>query len=180
VPYSEKFKLRMIQRLSGPDAPSAMTLSREVGVPQPTLSLWLRRARRLPSMKQQPHDGGQPGEPRSPKSWSAEEKYRVVVEAATIADSELGEFLRKRGLHSAELEEWRRVAAEGAKAALTHGKKPVREQPKIDPRRVRELERELLRKDKALAELAALVALKKKLELLWGDEDESTPRRSGP
>lgn len=180
MPYSEKFKLRMIQRLSGPDAPSAMTLSREVGVPQPTLSLWLRRARRLPSMKQQPHDGAQPGEPRSPKSWSAEEKYRVVVEAATIADSELGEFLRKRGLHSAELEEWRRVAAEGAKAALTHGKKPVREQPKIDPRRVRELERELLRKDKALAELAALVALKKKLELLWGDEDESTPRRSGP
>ena len=40
--------------------------------------------------------------------------------------------------------------------------------------------RSLLRKDKALAELAALVALKKKLELLWGDEDESTPRRSGP
>jgi len=179
VPYSEKFKLRMIQRLSGSDAPSATTLSREVGVPQPTLSLWLRRARRLPSMKQQPHDV-QPGEPRSPKSWSAEEKYRVVVEAATVADSELGEFLRKRGLHSSQLEEWRRVAAEGAKAALTNGKKSGREQPKIDPRRVRELERELLRKDKALAELAALVALKKKLELLWGDEDESTPRRSGP
>lgn len=180
MPYSEKFKLRMIQRLTGPHAPSAMLLSREVGVPQPTLSLWLRRARRLPPMTEEPNEGAQRSEPRNPKSWSAEEKYRVVLEAATVADSDLGEFLRKKGLHAVQLEEWRRVAAEGAKAALTHGRKPGREQSKTDPRRVRELERELLRKDKALAELAALVALKKKLELLWGDEGGSTPRRSGP
>jgi transposase-like protein len=178
VPYSEKFKLRMIQRLTGPNAQSATTLSREVDVPQPTLSLWLRRARRLPPMAREQHEDAKPTQPRSPKSWSAEEKYRVVLEAATVADADLGEFLRKKGLHAAQLEEWRSVAAEGAKAALTHSRKRGHEQPKIDPRRVRELERELLRKDKALAELAALVALKKKLELLWGDEGESTPRRN--
>jgi len=180
VPYSEKFKLRMIQRLTGPNAPSAMMLSREVGVPQPTLSLWLRRARRLPPMTKEQGEDAIPSEPRSPKSWSAEEKYRVVLEAATVADADLGEFLRKKGLHAAQLEEWRRVAAEGAKAALTQGKKRGHEKAKTDPRRVRELERELLRKDRALAEMAALVALKKKLELLWGDEDESTPRKNGP
>jgi transposase-like protein len=181
VPYSEKFKLRMIQRLTSPNAPSATRLSREIGVPQPTLSLWLRRARRLPAMMTKEHDeGAQPTDPRPPKSWSAEEKYRVVLEAGTVADADLGEFLRKQGLHAAQLEEWRRVAAEGAKSALTYGKKRGREQPKADLRRLRELERELLRKDRALAELAALVALKKKLELLWGDEDESTPRKNGP
>jgi len=180
VPYSEKFKLRMIQRLSGSSAPSATMLSREVGVPQPTLSLWLRRARRLPPMAKEQNEDAKPTEPRSPKSWSAEEKYRVVLEAATIADVDLGEFLRRKGLHAAQLEEWRRVAAEGAKAALTHGRKHGREQAKSDPRRVRELERELRRKEKALAELAALVTLKKKLELIWGDEGESTPRRNGP
>lgn len=180
MPYSEKFKLRMIQRVTAPNAPSASLLSREVGVPQPTLSLWLRRARRLPPMTKEPQEDPQPAEPKSPKSWSAEERYRVVVEAAAVADAELGEFLRKRGLHAAQLEEWRRLAAEGAQAALAPGKKRSREQPKVDPRRVRELERELRRKDKALAELVALVALKKKLELLWGDEDESTPRRNEP
>lgn len=183
MPYSEKFKLRMIERLSGSNAPSAMMLSREVGVPQPTLSMWLRRARRLPSMTRE-HDANATSPeskgPRSPKSWSAEEKYRVVMEAASVADADLGEFLRKQGLHAAQLEEWRAVAAEGAKAALTSGRKRSREQRKIDPRRVRELERELHRKEKALAEMAALVALKKKLELFWGDEDESTPRRNEP
>jgi transposase-like protein len=131
-------------------------------------------------MAREQHEDAQPPQPRSPRSWSAEEKYRVVLEAATIADADLGEFLRKKGLHAAQLEEWRRVAAEGAKAALTHGGNRRQAQAKSDPRRVRELERELLRKDKALAELAALVALKKKLETLWGDEDESTPRRNGP
>lgn len=180
MPYSEKFKQRMIQRLSRPNAPSATKLSVEVGVPQPTLSLWLRRARRLPPMAKQHNEEPQPAEPRSPKSWSSEEKYRVVLEAATIADVDLGEFLRRKGLHAAQLEEWRRVAAEGAKAALGQARKPGRQQPKSDPRRVRELERELRRKDRALAELAALVALKKKLDLLWGDEDGSTPRRNEP
>lgn len=178
VPYSHKFKLRMIQRLTSPNAPSANTLSREVDVPQPTLSLWLRQARRLPPMTREHSESAHSGEPKSPKSWSAEEKYRVVLEASTIADADLGEFLRKRGLHAAQLEEWRRVAAEAAKAALSPGNKPSRGQAKADSRRIRELERELLRKDRALAELAALVALKKKLELLWGDEDESTPGKN--
>lgn len=178
MPYSEKFKLRMIQRLTGPDAPSATTLSREVGVPQPTLSLWLRRARSLPLMATPPSDRDQPKKPTSPKSWSADEKYRAVLDASQVADADLGEFLRKRGLHAAQLEQWRRAAAEGATAALRPARKQGREQPKVDARRVRALERELARKDKALAELAALVALKKKLELLWGDEDESTPGRS--
>jgi transposase len=116
-------------------------------------------------------------ESRTPKSWSAEEKYEVVIQAAGIAEAELGEFLRKKGLHAAQLEDWRRVVAEAAKAALTSGGKARRSESKADRKRIHELERELLRKDKALAELAALVTLKKKLAALWGDEDENTPTR---
>jgi transposase len=183
VHYSEKFKRRMIERLTSPSGPSATKLSTEVGVSQATLSRWLRQARRLPAMRNDDHSNATPPDsvpPRAPRSWSAQEKYKVVVEAAAIADADLGEFLRKKGLHAAQLEEWRAVVAEAAQAALGARKKPRREQPKIDPRRVRELERELHRKDKALAEMAALIALKKKLELLWGDEDESTPKRNEP
>jgi len=178
MPYSQKFKLRMIERLVAPHAPSAISLSREVGVPQPTLSRWLRGARRLPSMTKQSNDDRNLNEPRNPKSWSAEEKYRVVIEAASIVDADLGEFLRKRGLHVAQLEEWRRVAAEAAHAALNPRAKSGREHLKADRRRVRELERELLRKDKALAETAALLVLKKKAQAIWGDEDDDTDPKS--
>jgi transposase-like protein len=131
-------------------------------------------------MTNEQHDSADSSRPRSPRSWSAEEKYRVVVEAAAVAGADLGEFLRKRGLHAAQLEEWRRIATDAAQAALRPGGKQTRGQSKGDARRVRDLERELRRKDKALAELAALIALKKKLDLLWGDEDENTKRRSEP
>jgi hypothetical protein len=48
-----------------------------------------------------------------------------------------------------------------------------------ESRKIRELERELRRKDKALAEAAALLVLKKKLAVLWEDEDDSTRRSNG-
>jgi hypothetical protein len=168
----------MIQRLTGPRAISASKLADEVGVGQPTLSAWLREARNLGRMGNQKGEQ-ESGPPRSPKSFTAEEKFKLVLEAASIPDADLGEFLRKNGLHAAHLEEWRRIAEAGAKAALAPGRKFSRPSEKSDKKRLRELERELLRKDRALAEMAALVALKKKLEILWGDEDGSTPTRSG-
>jgi transposase-like protein len=111
---------------------------------------------------------------KGPRSWSAEEKYRVVIEAAALPETELGEFLRTKGLHAAQLEEWRRLM----KSALAPGGgKGGRPAEKSDKKRVRDLERELRRKDKALAEAAALLVLKKKLAMYLGDEDESTPTR---
>ena len=47
-----------------------------------------------------------------------------------------------------------------------------------DSRKVRELEKELRRKDKALAEAAALLVLQKKAQALWGDEDDDTGPKS--
>ena len=184
MPYSDGFKSRMIQRMTGPRAMSASALSHEVRVPQPTLSTWLREARRLVRMGRHQEADATPPAPRSPKSWTAEEKYRVVIEAAAISEADLGEFLRKKGLHAAQLDEWRRLAAEAAKAAL-NGKRGapanVAERKRIREleREVQQHEREALRKDKALAELAALVTLKKKAErLLWGGGDDSTPSRN--
>ena len=44
MPYSDMFKRKMVQRLSGPNAISARALSKQVDVPQTTLSKWLRNA----------------------------------------------------------------------------------------------------------------------------------------
>ena len=48
-----------------------------------------------------------------------------------------------------------------------------------EAQRIRQLERELHRKDKALAEVAALLALKKKVNEIWGDGDDDTTTKSG-
>lgn len=176
--FSPGFKARMVRRLSGPEAISATALSREVGVSQNSLSRWLRQASVAaptvaPMSKKKPSTA-----PTSRPGRTAEEKLQVVLKASGLSQEELGAFLRREGLHEAQLEDWRAKALDAATGALKglHGK---RAEQTPQARRIQELERELRRKDKALAEVTALLALKKKLAEIWGDEDETTPTGSG-
>jgi hypothetical protein len=97
----------------------------------------------------------------------------VVVEAGRLSEAELGEYLRRQGLHREQLEEWR-TALEEALSQPRSGRRQTGE-----GKRIKELERELVRKDKALAETAALLVLKKKMDQYWGDEDDDTDPRNG-
>ena len=89
-----------------------------------------------------------------------------------MSEQELGGYLRRTGLHEVQLEQWRRQARAGAMEALQS--KSIRKKASVEAKRVRTLERELRRKEKALAETAALLVLKKKAAAIWGDEDDST------
>ncbi len=97
----------------------------------------------------------------------------MVVESRGLADEELGAFLRKEGLHQAQLDVWLATA----RSSLSVRKGPKK--ASAESKRIRELERELRRKEKALAETAALLVLKKKAQAIWGDEDDDTEPRSG-
>ena len=169
--YSQGLRARLVQRLSGPRAMSATALSKETGVSQQTLSRWLREASTLASMGTRDNDAQ--GSPQ-PRPRTAEDKLRIVLAAARLSESALGEFLRREGVHTAELEEWRQIALAAAESALAG--KPAAKNP--DAKKVRELERDLDRKNKALAEVTALLALQKKVQAIWGDGDESTPPKS--
>ena len=106
---------------------------------------------------------------KRPQDWSAKEKLAAVLEATSLSDEDLGAFLRSKGLHEAQLQQWRDQMLAGLEPiTLQRGKKAP------EAKRVRELEKELRRKDKALAETATLLVLKKKAQELWGDEDDDT------
>jgi transposase-like protein len=176
VKYTDTFKNRMVQKLAMPLGPSAGELSTEVGVPQPTLSRWLREAGRVNGQDVVPliSHTRSPMSAKRPQDWTAEEKLAVVIEAAAVAEEDLGGFLRRQGLHEAQLDEWRRQVL----ASL--GKQPARSSKRSgEARRVKELEKELHRKDKALAETAALLVLQKKVRALWGDGDDTTAQKNG-
>ncbi len=95
------------------------------------------------------------------KKWSAKQKLKAVSETLSANEAELGTYLRKEGLHSHELNEWQ----EQALASLDSSTKPSppREEFEKLQDEVKRLEREILRKDKALAEASALLILQKKL-----------------
>lgn len=109
-----------------------------------------------------------PAAPRRPADWSAEEKLRVLSEAAAIAENELGAWLRREGLRDEDLAQFRAEALSGL-AGPKGGRSGA-----ADQKRIKELERELKRSNAALAETAALLVLRKKAVALWGEEGEDT------
>lgn len=149
---------------------SASRLSKELGVSQESLSRWLREARSVADMTKLSKSAK--GKPRQSK-WTGAEKLRIVRASYGLAETELGALLRREGVHEAQLAEWLQSTEEALspKAPASRGLSP-------EARRNRELERELRRKDKALAETAALLVLKKKVQSIWGDEDDIMDPRS--
>jgi transposase len=183
--YPEVVKARMVRRMTGPDAMTASALAVETGMSQPTLSRWLREAGSVVAVSKSKRPRSEPSNrpmtptpeaeisaSRRPQDYSPLERARVVLQASELGEQGLGEYLRRRGLHRELLDQWRE-ALEAALAAT-----PRRQ--RSESQRIRELEREVARKDKALAEAAALIVLKKKAALLFGeDEDDDTNKKSG-
>jgi transposase len=168
--YSEKFRARMVEKLAGPSAMTSVALAAETGVPQPTLSRWLREATTLRrKMAKRQDDEDQKLVAADAPQRTPEEKFSLVLEAANVPEAELGEWLRRKGVHAAQLEDWRAQALGGLK-----GQVQQRKEAAAEARHIRQLERELVRKDKALAEAAAIIVLQKKVQAIWGDEDDDT------
>lgn len=171
--YSAKFKARMVRRMTGPSALSATGLAVETGVSQASLSRWLNEASTVKTVAGEkskgPTEPEQDERPRRPEDWTPEEKLEAIIEASSLSEEEVGKFLRSRGLHTSHLAEWRAQAAAGFEK---QGRKAKRSP--ADKRRINELEKQLRRKEKALAEAAALLVLQKKVQAIWGDEDDST------
>ena len=76
--------------------------------------------------------------------------------------------MRQEGLHESDLTAMRRAALEGLA--------PPRKQsgPTNEEKRIQQLERELRRKEKALAEAAALLVLQEKFRALMEEEGNDT------
>lgn len=151
-PFSLAYKRKMLDRLTGKDAISARQLSIETGLRQQTLSRWLQEACSVAPMPRE----------RVPRAKTVDERLRILTETSGLAGAERARVLLREGVLLAELEQWRLALAEDGRGSMAMAK------------RIRALERELTRKEKALAEAAALLMLKKKVTDLWEDEDVDT------
>jgi transposase-like protein len=116
-----------------------------------------------------------PGSGKQTDEWSPEAKFAVLVETASMTKMEISEYCRSKGLYPEQIKDWKTSFMEGAQLA---GKQQYQNQreAKQDKKRIKELERELKRKEKALAEAVALLVLRKKLNALWGENEEDWPR----
>ena len=109
---------------------------------------------------------------KSIKHWSSAEKFAVVLEAAPLNATELAEYARRKGLYVEHIQAWT-AACRQANGTLLERPEALREQTRLDKKRIQELERELRRKEKALAEAAALLVLRKKAQAIWGEDEDA-------
>lgn len=112
-----------------------------------------------------------PEHDRSSDNWSAQTKFAVVVETLSLSETELAEYCRAKGLYPEQVLRWREISIQAhAETGATDA--AGAQQNKAQRKQIKRLEREVLRKDKALAEAAALLILQKKLRALWGENED--------
>jgi transposase len=160
--YAEEFKESVIARMLPPNNTDIPKLAMETGIPKDTLYSW--RIKHRKSKVERITGSDQTG------SFSSEEIYGIVVETAGMNENELSAYCRRKGLYSEQIDIWRKRCEQ---ANAVQSARAERGLISKQAQRIKSLESELRRKDKALAETAALLVLKKKVrEILAGPEDE--------
>jgi Fic family protein len=137
-----------------------------MGIPMGTVSCWSSKADRM---------GRMTGKEKFNERYTSKEKQKILWEVSELSDEELGAYLRKKGISEAQLKQW-----QAAVDAVLDTPKKQQRQNKMKERayqkEIRQLKRELRRKEKALAETAAILVLKKKLEAFYAEEDKDTEK----
>jgi transposase len=154
--YGHKFKSQTVARLLPPESAAITTVSAESGVSVATLERWRADALSVPA------GGG---------AWTAAARLQAVIATAAMDETQRGAWCREQGVYPTELQQWK----ENATAALSEiPEERISPQESRDARkRVKELERDLRRKEKALAETTALLVLSKQLQAIFqrGEEE---------
>jgi transposase len=161
--YSIEFKEATVRKMMPPNAIPVREVSRETGVSDVTLYKWRTDYRN--------RGIAVPGDNINPEKWVAQDKLAVVIETAAFNESELGEYCRKKGLYPEQVERWREAALKGYQRDEQIQLQQISSR-KEDKRKIKKLESELRRKEKALAETAALLVLSKKSRAIWGEPED--------
>lgn len=166
--YPDELKASIVARMLPPQNASVLALAKESGIPKDTLYCW--------RLKALGRGGAGPDQPRQGGGFSSEEKFAILLETASFNELELGEYCRRKGLYPEQIANWKKAFIQGVAPAAS---KLEREQLHLQARTIKQLQSELHRKDRALAEAAALLMLEKKIQALWGDtEDEKSTSKS--
>jgi len=161
--YNDEIKEQAVRRMMPPNAQAVAQVSRDMGISEVTLYNWRNQYRERGSVV--------PADPSNPENWSGKDKLAVVIETAALNEEELSTYCRERGLYVEQVQRWREAAESGADV---HRPLSAQERKELQAERkkTRRLEKELKRKESALAEAAALLVLQKKARALWGENED--------
>jgi transposase len=154
--YGKEFKDRAVARLLPPESAAITAVSQEIGVSVATLERWRADALSMSARE---------------RAWTAAARLQAVIATAAMDEAQRSAWCREQGVYPTELQQWK----ENATAALSEipEERASPQETRDARKRVKELERDLRRKEKALAETTALLVLSKQLQAIFqrGEEE---------
>ncbi len=170
--FTQSFKLQAVEKaLSRSEGTTLNEIANSLGIGFSTLNNWIVKARNQEFHIAPADEIKRMTQDKRPQDWSLEERFNIVMACASLGEEELNAYCREQGIYPHHVQQWKLdfVSGNSAKESVVSAAemKGLRQENKT-------LKKELNRKDKALAETAALLVLQKKVHAIWGsDEDNS-------
>jgi len=158
--YSKEFKDKLIKLTLPPENKSIKELVDEYHVHEQTLYKWRKTAKAQGTVYQD--NAG------SKQKYSKEMQLQIIIETSSLNNHELSEYCRRKGIYAEEIEAWKKAFITGETAEESKVKKELKD----SQAELKLTKKELERKEKALAEAAALLVLKKKMQAIWSSDEE--------
>ena len=168
--YTDAIKASVISKVLAPNAPGVIELAKEFNIPKATIYTWMFNMRNKNNKEEQVQ--------QRPKDQSPASKLQAVMDTLGKTEQEQSAYCRTKGIYYNHIEAWKQQILESLGAATSSTDKSFNAKEKENKAtnqriqdEMKQLKSDLNRKDKALAELTALLVLKKKADLLWGDNE---------
>ena len=168
--YNESFKRQAVEKaLSRTEGTSLAEMSALLGIGHSTLQKWIVKYSKQQLGWGLDHDKASidgVNKEKRPQDWRPEERLDMVIACSSMEAAAMNQWCRERGLYAHHVTQWRQDFISGSTAYERNDAKALKGE-------VRELRKELNRKDRALAEAAALLVLQKKVRAIWGNDEDS-------
>lgn len=158
--YTEGFREQALEKVYSRGNRSVKVVAEELNINLWTLKNWMKGHKESSLLKAGTTT-------KRPRDWSLAERLQMLLESHGKDEEALNAFCRERGIFRHHLGQWREAFESGTSVGLQANRSGLRELKEAN----KGLRSELNRKEKALAEAAALLVLQKKYQALWEEED---------
>jgi transposase-like protein len=158
---SEQAKQAIVKKALNRGEQTLRELAEANNVGLSTLGKWLKKYRNNATIKKQ-------SAPECANSLTKEARFQHLMATASFDETAVGVYCREHGIYSFQLTQWKK---EFMTDTPTEAKKGKAQEIKALRSEIKQLKQELRRKDSALSEATALLFLKKKATLIWGEDE---------
>ena len=158
--YSKDFKENLIKLMLPPENRAVKELVNEYNIHEQTLYKWRKEAKSKGVVYKD--------KATSKEKYSRVMQLQIIIDTNRLNNHDLSEYCRRKGIYAEEIESWKKSFISGE----TDEQSKLKQDFKDSQAELKYTKKELNRKEKALAEAAALLVLKKKMQAIWSSDEE--------